>query len=84
MRRGRAQRYCSVRCRASYGPYSSRKNAPESCRPRVKSPAVLERRAKAIALRAAGLTLKAIGEQLGVTKERVRMLLVSVPHPMPS
>jgi hypothetical protein len=43
---------------------------------------MLARRAVVLQLRAAGLTLKAIGEQLGVTRQRVHQLLnLSVPEP---
>lgn len=79
VRSGRAHRFCSVACRASHGTVYTYKRSAEPRKPRAKSPAVVERLAKALALRTAGLTYRAIGEQLGVSKQRVQQILASIP-----
>lgn len=45
-------------------------------RPGIIKPEVIERQAKALALRIQGLTYAAIGAELGISAERVRQLLL--------
>ena len=83
-RSGLAQRYCSPACRVSNSPEYKTWKTAERRPPKPGAKRIQKRQAKrlatALALRAAGLTLKAIGEKMGLTKQRVHQVLAAAAN----
>lgn len=82
-----AHRYCSPGCRESWSAEylrrrtDDRRGRPPRRRGRLKDG---EKRATATALREEGLTLSAIGERMGISRQRVHQLLTTRDFPLPA